>query len=530
MGLKFKGVRSMKEGRMLVELADEAERKRMLEDRRLREAGLRVEKPKTFPPLFLIRAVPKGMKDDELLDEVYVRNLKEEVDAEEMERTMRVKFRIRSRSREKEGVVLEVSPRIRQALLGTGSEARLYIRMRLYFVEAFERVSRCFGCYGLNHRAIEYNDAWAWKFCQVKFSTDEGDNLYRSIDGVDFTPVNQCDDDIVEKPWVVYFQFREKDGLDDYEDDDGADASNSQMLPKVKTMLDKNEYLRLRHCTFEKADTKPALEFFRSHYEYGDGNNLKLLFMAFDDIHYKRIEVEPEYMTKEGPSIEKPVLAEVSEEDNFHGQMSYENDNIPTSKESTETGSDENIAKIKKRTPDKTFVNKVVKLWNTDGSLLKKYYQCATQGCKATAKIVQGIDHLVPINKIHLDTCIPHLIDNRGVPTFRSSNGTSNINATFATSGIARKLELWRVEEWGQSDHRPIRIVLNFDATPEPFTEKPRYSMSRADWGTFTKSLLESKTKINSVISSQPMDVDNVEAINETITKTIIASSRRVLW
>ncbi|CAB0043089.1 unnamed protein product [Trichogramma brassicae] len=97
------------------------------------------------------------MKDDELLDEVYVRNLKEEVDAEERwERTMRVKFRIGARSREKEGVVLlEVSPRIRQALLGTGSEARLYIGMRAYFVEAFERVSRCFGCYGFNHRAIE---------------------------------------------------------------------------------------------------------------------------------------------------------------------------------------------------------------------------------------------------------------------------------------------------------------------------------------------------------------------------------------
>ncbi|XP_023313454.1 uncharacterized protein LOC111693300 [Trichogramma pretiosum] len=155
MGFKVKGVRSLKEGRVLVELADEAERKSMLEDRRLREAGLRVEKPKTFSPLVLIRAVPKGMKDDKLLDEVYIRNLKEEVDAEEMERTMRVKFRIGARSREKEGVVLEVSPRIRQALLGTGSEARLYIGMRVYFVEAFERVSRCFGCYGFNHRAAE---------------------------------------------------------------------------------------------------------------------------------------------------------------------------------------------------------------------------------------------------------------------------------------------------------------------------------------------------------------------------------------
>ncbi|KAL7286633.1 hypothetical protein TKK_0019130 [Trichogramma kaykai] len=31
------------------------------------------------------------------------------------------------------------------------------------------------------------------------------------------------------------------------------------------------------------------------------------------------------------------------------------------------------IATIKKRTPDKTFVNKIVKLYNTDGSLVKKY-------------------------------------------------------------------------------------------------------------------------------------------------------------
>ncbi|CAB0033464.1 unnamed protein product [Trichogramma brassicae] len=116
------------------------------------------------------------------------------------------------------------------------------------------------------------------------------------------------------------------------------------------------------------------------------------------------------------------------------------------------------------------------------------------------------------------------LNDNRGVPTFRSSNGSSNIDATFATSGIARKLELWRTEEWSQSDHRPIRIVLNFDANPEPPRKKPRYKISKADWGAFTKTLLDSKAEITTAITSEPMDVDNVDAINKTITDTIIVA------
>ncbi|CAB0037853.1 unnamed protein product [Trichogramma brassicae] len=116
------------------------------------------------------------------------------------------------------------------------------------------------------------------------------------------------------------------------------------------------------------------------------------------------------------------------------------------------------------------------------------------------------------------------LNDNRGVPTFRSSNGSSNIDATFATSGIAGKLELWRTEEWGQSDHRPIRIVLNFEASPEPPRKKPRYHVSKADWGAFTKSLLDSKAEITTAITSEPIDVDNVDAINKTITDTIIAA------
>ncbi|KAL7304598.1 hypothetical protein TKK_0002854 [Trichogramma kaykai] len=40
---------------------------------------------------------------------------------------------------------------------------------------------------------LKYNDAWTWTFCSVKFAIEDTDNLYRSIDGVDFSLIQQND-------------------------------------------------------------------------------------------------------------------------------------------------------------------------------------------------------------------------------------------------------------------------------------------------------------------------------------------------
>uniref|UniRef100_A0ABD2XR26 Uncharacterized protein n=1 Tax=Trichogramma kaykai TaxID=54128 RepID=A0ABD2XR26_9HYME len=87
-----------------------------------------------------------------------------------------------------------------------------------------------------------------------------------------------------KKRWVVFYQFREKDELDyDDEDDDGRDTNKLEDLPKVKTMVTEKDYLKLRKCLNKTADTEEALKIFRKHYD-GNGNNLKILFMSFNDI------------------------------------------------------------------------------------------------------------------------------------------------------------------------------------------------------------------------------------------------------
>ncbi|CAB0040245.1 unnamed protein product [Trichogramma brassicae] len=87
-----------------------------------------------------------------------------------------------------------------------------------------------------------------------------------------------------EKQWIVFYQLREKDDQDDVDqDDDGRDTNKLPELPKVKTMVTEEDYLKLRKCLNKSIDTEPALQFFLQHYD-GNGENLKLLFMFIDDI------------------------------------------------------------------------------------------------------------------------------------------------------------------------------------------------------------------------------------------------------
>ncbi|CAB0040704.1 unnamed protein product [Trichogramma brassicae] len=112
------------------------------------------------------------------------------------------------------------------------------------------------------------------------------------------------------------------------------------------------------------------------------------------------------------------------------------------------------------------------------------------------------------------------LNENRGEPTFQTVNGSSFIDATFASPGIARKLKLWRVEPWGQSDHRPIRIEFSFEDEVETPTRNARFCVNRARWEKYTESLLESKNDIQGTITEHADDVNKIaDAISDSILK-----------
>ncbi|KAL7289179.1 hypothetical protein TKK_0017122 [Trichogramma kaykai] len=194
-----------------------------------------------------------------------------------------------------------------------------------------------------------------------------------------------------KKRWVVFYQFREKDELDyDDEDDDGRDTNKLEDLPKVKTMVTEKDYLKLRKCLNKTADTEEALKIFRKHYD-GNGNNLKILFMSFNDIEYIRINVENVANLEELADKDAENVCEIVSSDD----------------ESLDSNSSGNKKKYKivskklRRFKGRTYRN------NGKPKGCVTYYKCTTKGCPATAKIVEGIDQLVPIKEQHLDTCTP---------------------------------------------------------------------------------------------------------------------------
>ncbi|CAB0041976.1 unnamed protein product [Trichogramma brassicae] len=110
--------------------------------------------------------------------------------------------------------------------------------------------------------------------------------------------------------------------------------------------------------------------------------------------------------------------------------------------------------------------------------------------------------------------------DRAGEPTFQTVNGASFIDATFASPGIARKLKLWRIESWGQSDHRPIRIEFSFEDEVDTLKRDARLCVKRANWEKYTESLLESKTSIRATITDHAEDVNKIaDAISGSIVK-----------
>uniref|UniRef100_A0ABD2WD10 Reverse transcriptase domain-containing protein n=1 Tax=Trichogramma kaykai TaxID=54128 RepID=A0ABD2WD10_9HYME len=107
------------------------------------------------------------------------------------------------------------------------------------------------------------------------------------------------------------------------------------------------------------------------------------------------------------------------------------------------------------------------------------------------------------------------LNENRGEPTFQTVNGASFIDATFA-----RKLKLWWVETWGQSDHRPIRMEFSFEDEVETPKRDARFCVKRANWEKYTESLLESKNNIRATIAEHADDVNKIaDAISDSIVK-----------
>uniref|UniRef100_A0ABD2XSC9 CCHC-type domain-containing protein n=1 Tax=Trichogramma kaykai TaxID=54128 RepID=A0ABD2XSC9_9HYME len=143
-------VRRIRDGKIILEMATEKDKKRILEERRIMESGMKAEEVKKYRPLMRIGGVEKEMKDEELLEEVWRRNFKEQLTEEDYKKTVKVKMRIGRRDGNVVSVILEVDPGMRDRLVEKG---RVFIGWRVHRVEKFEQPMRCLKCYGFSHKA-----------------------------------------------------------------------------------------------------------------------------------------------------------------------------------------------------------------------------------------------------------------------------------------------------------------------------------------------------------------------------------------
>ncbi|CAB0040884.1 unnamed protein product [Trichogramma brassicae] len=147
MNVKVKAIRQTKEG-VIMEMASEEERKKVLADEGWKDKGLHFEQPKVFPPLVSIVGVPKDMDNQELVEELWLKNLSTRMKQDE-DFGMKVKRRNSGRGLGQfDTVILEVTPNVRDVLLGLG---RVYVGLGSCRVYLYERVLRCLGCYGYAH-------------------------------------------------------------------------------------------------------------------------------------------------------------------------------------------------------------------------------------------------------------------------------------------------------------------------------------------------------------------------------------------
>uniref|UniRef100_A0ABD2W2L4 CCHC-type domain-containing protein n=2 Tax=Trichogramma kaykai TaxID=54128 RepID=A0ABD2W2L4_9HYME len=147
MNVKVKAIRQTKEG-VIMELASEEKRKKVLTEEGWKDKGLHFEQPKVFPPLVSIVGVPKDMDNQELVEEVWLKNLSTRMKQDD-DFGMKVKRRNSGRGTGQfDTVILEVTPNVRDVLLDLG---RVYVGFGSCRVYLYERVLRCLGCYGYAH-------------------------------------------------------------------------------------------------------------------------------------------------------------------------------------------------------------------------------------------------------------------------------------------------------------------------------------------------------------------------------------------
>lgn len=161
--IKIKAVRRRDNGRICIETASAEDMDKILSNKDLKQQGIKVTKLGLLRPRLLVFDVPTSLSAVNIIDNVYAQNESafEGIRLDEFKSGFEPKFRTGKKNMELTNWVVEVSPRIRNALRSRGSE-RIYIGWQACKIQDYRGISRCFKCLRFGHVS---------KFCKDEVMT-----------------------------------------------------------------------------------------------------------------------------------------------------------------------------------------------------------------------------------------------------------------------------------------------------------------------------------------------------------------------
>ena len=153
LNVRVKAVRKTRSGGLAIEAASECDIKTLRECKMFGDLGLKVEAPKKIGPKVIVFDIENEMTNDDVMKELYVKNLKSAgISEEEFQLRARIVNRTSKKGMNVGNTVIELSKGMRDVLL---REGRVYVRWRACKVREFVNVMRCHMCLAFGHMMRE---------------------------------------------------------------------------------------------------------------------------------------------------------------------------------------------------------------------------------------------------------------------------------------------------------------------------------------------------------------------------------------
>jgi hypothetical protein len=151
-GLKVRRLINIRNG-VMVEAENEEGVENLMKLKALKDAGLKVEKPAKKRPVIMVYDVNASLKEEEISDEVYMRNMRDsQIKEEEFKQEFEIKHKYRDvkSAGRKVHVVAECSVRVRNWLR---RQEKIFVEWQCCRVKDYVDVARCYKCQRFGHIA-----------------------------------------------------------------------------------------------------------------------------------------------------------------------------------------------------------------------------------------------------------------------------------------------------------------------------------------------------------------------------------------